>query len=209
MGVVQVTVTNYKWVKDLLLQCISNRVVARTAQGALQSVKAWYRRLPADWFDGPNHPSGGARSFMQPLSSAWYAEDDADGFSLCFKHDRSGGSPWGLRLHQYGGVIRPKNKLALTIPIDARAHGLRAETFSEKVHRLFVIANPKGSESVGVLAFEDDAGEVHAAYALRRQTRVESLRKRRGHDAIPSEDELIDMTRPYFEAALAEALKTK
>lgn len=202
----QVTVSNYNWIKDSLFQGVREEVIRHAAQGAEQAIKGWYRRLPEDYFDGPNHPAGGARTFMQPLSSAWYAELEDDGFTLYFQHNRENGSPWGLRLHQYGGDIRPKNKIALTIPIDPRAHGLRAETFAEKFHELFVIDNPKGSEHMGVLAFEDDHGEVHAAYSLRRSSHVDSLKKRRGHDAIPSEETLANMIQPYFSAALNYAL---
>lgn len=184
----------------------------KAAQGAEQEVKAWYRNLPEDWFDNPDpFPDGtprhaGARSFAQALSSDWFAETDEAGFSLFFKRSREGGSPWGLRLQQYGGTIRPKDKVALTIPVTAGARGLRAAVFSESVHRLFRVGRPQG-DRLGSLVWRDGDGGLHAAYVLRRRSVVPPLRQRRGHDALPSVEDLSRRVRPYFIAALHGALR--
>lgn len=184
----------------------------KAAIGAEQEIKAWYRHLPEDWFDNPDpFPDGsprhqGARTFAQALSSDWHSETEEKGFSLLFKRSRKGGSPWGLRLQQYGGVIRPKEALALTIPVTAKARGLRASVFSESVHRLFRVGKPQGDKR-GTLAWQDDAGGLHAAYVLRRRSEVPPLRQRRGHDALPRAEELASRVRPYFLAALHDVME--
>lgn len=207
MGSVQVIVSHYDWLKRGLTDDVRAEVTRLAAQGAEWAIKGWYKKLPEDYFDGPNHPNGIARTFAQPLSSDWHAEVEDDGFTLHFKHNRQDGNPWGLRLQQYGGTITPQKVKALTIPIDPRAHGMRAEQFSEKIHRLFAIGTKQATgDKAGTLVWEDDAGELHAAYALRKRATIKPLMKRRGHDAIPTQEELTNMVRPYFESALKYAL---
>lgn len=186
-------------------------VACKASKGACDEVREWYRRLPEDWFDrtdpfpdgSPRH--GGARTFAHALSSGWYAENSGTGFSLLFSHSREGGSPWGLRLQQYGGSIYPKNRRALAIPVTARARGLRVAQFCEQEHRLFAVGRKDG-ERLGSLVWEDRDGGLHAAYALRRRAVVKPLRERRGHDALPSSSELVSMARPYFLEALSHVL---
>lgn len=64
-------------------------------------------------------------------------------------------------------------------------------------------------ELIGTLVWEDEAGALHAAYALRTAARIPSLRKRRGHDALPSEALLASFARDAFTAVLeSEILNT-
>lgn len=163
----------------------------------------WYANLPEDWFDNPNSfPDGtprhaGKRTFMKPLSTAWRAELTNDGFNLSFSHTRDGG-PWGLRLQQYGGEIRPVRKRALTIPVTAAARGLSARAFQAKTgNKLFLVkgeAAKKNPDVIGSLVWEDPAGDLHAAYVLRKRSQVPPLRERRGHDAIPSNQQIQEWT---------------
>lgn len=165
----------------------------------------WYANLPEDWFDNPEPTfpdgtprHGGKRTFMKPLSTAWRADLTEDGFTLSFAHTRDGG-PWGLRLQQYGNDdIRPVKKKALTIPVTAEARGLSARAFQAKTgNKLFVVkgeAAKKNPDVIGSLVWEDPSGDLHAAYVLRKRSQVPPLRERRGHDAIPSEQQLQEWT---------------
>lgn len=166
-----------------------------------QEVQRWYTALPEDWFDNPEpFPDGtsrrsGKRTFMFPLGNSWKDEVEGAGFRLEFKKSRKGGSNWGLRLQQYGskdlpgGVIRPVKKKALTIPVTQEARGRSAYEFEVATGRKLFVIGRKGGSKLGTLAWEDEGG-VHAAYVLRKSSKVPSLKERRGHDAIPSEKEL-------------------
>lgn len=176
----------------------------------------WYAHLPEDWFDNPEpFPDGTPRhgekrTFMKPLSTAWRADLTAEGFTLSFTHSRDGG-PWGLRLQQYGDDdIRPVKKKALTIPVTAEARGVTARAFEAKTgHNLFVVkgeAAKKNPDVIGSLVWEDPAGALHAAYVLRKRSQVPPLRERRGHDAIPSEQQLLEWTAAAYNDYLTNML---
>lgn len=166
------------------------------ANSTRDELQGWYAGLPEDWFDNPEpFPDGTSRrgtkrSFMFPLTTEWREESGEDGFSLMFKKGREGSSNWGLRLQQYGGEIRPVRKRALTIPVTNEARGRSVHEFEEATgHRLFRVGAKEG-DYVGSLVWEDPAGDLHAAYVLRRRSRVPSLKERRGHDALPSAEQL-------------------
>lgn len=178
----------------------ATRFVGRATRQELQK---WYARLPEDWFDNPEpFPDGtsrrsNTRTFMYPLSTAWVDVVEDMGFSLQFKKNRKNGSPWGLRLQQYGsdelpgGVIKPKKRKALTIPVTNEARGRMVHEFEVATGRnLFVVGKDSG-EKLGTLVWEDEtSGELHAAYVLRKSSHVPSLKERRGHDALPADKEL-------------------
>lgn len=179
---------------------------ARTevSESVRNDLRRWYANLPEDWFDSPEATfpdgtprHGGKRTFMNPLSTAWRADLTKDGFTLSFTHTRDGG-PWGLRLQQYGGEIRPVTKKALTIPVTAEARGLSARVFQAKTgHKLFMVkgeAAKKNPDVIGSLVWEDPAGDLHAAYVLRKRSQVPPLKERRGHDAIPTEQQFQEWT---------------
>lgn len=183
----------------------------QAAGDTLEKLKAHYRKLPEDWFDSPN-PSfpdgtpkhGRARSFMRALSTDWRAENvSAGGFSLAFFASRDDGSPWGLRLQEYGGTIAPKKARCLTIPLTAEARGRRAREFSDRVHPLFAVGREASGGKGGTLVWKDASGALHAAYALRRRVEVKPLIKRRRHHGIPTEYQLRRMAAP----AIREAIK--
>lgn len=168
-----------------------------TARATRNRVQLWYARLPEDWFDNPHpFPDGsprhaGARTFMQPLKSSWQYEVDGEGFTIFFKHGRQGGtSNWGLRLQQYGGTIKPVKRKALTIPLTAEARGMRASTFEKHFNRKLFTVGKESGEKLGTLVWEDEAGFLHAAFALRKSSTVKPLRARRGYDAIPTPAEI-------------------
>lgn len=190
-------------------------IVARVAEDAEEEIKAWYRRLPEDWFDSaeasfpdgtPKHGRG--RTFARRLSTGWSAEErHARGFALCFSAPREDGSAWGLRLQEYGGVVTPKKARVLTIPLTAEARGRRASEYSGSVHPLFAIGRERAEgDKAGTLVWRDEAGGLHAAYALRKRVTIEPLEKRRGHHAIPQKAELAEMLLPLFREAIRDVV---
>lgn len=166
------------------------------ANSTRDAVRGWYEALPEDWFDNPEpFPDGTSRrgtkrSFMFPLTTEWKVERGAGGFALTFKHGREGSSNWGLRLQQYGGEVRPVKKRALTIPVTNEARGRSVHEFEAATGRRLFRVGQKEGDYVGSLVWEDPTGDLHAAYVLRTRSRVPSLKERRGHDALPSAEQL-------------------
>lgn len=66
----------------------------------------------------------------------------------------------GLSHKVTGGTIRAKRKKFLTIPIDPRAHGLRAKDFQRNIAPLFRVKN--------ILAMQESDGRVKGIYALKK-----------------------------------------
>jgi hypothetical protein len=201
----EITIGAFKQRLEKVFFGYAQSIVARETRNKVQ---LWYSKLPQDWFDSteetfpdgtPRH--GGVRTFMQPLKSSWQYKAEKTGFSVFFKHNRrenGSTSNWGLRLQQYGGTITPKNKRALTIPVTAEARGMRAATFEKKYNRNLFVVGANREQGEGTLAWEDEAGKIHAAFVLRKKSVVKSLRERRGHDAIPSEKDLADWASEAF-----------
>lgn len=201
----EITIGAFKQRLEKVFFGYAQSIVARDTRNKVQ---LWYSKLPQDWFDSteetfpdgtPRH--GGVRTFMQPLKSSWQYKAEKTGFSVFFKHNRrenGSTSNWGLRLQQYGGTITPKNKRALTIPVTAEARGMRAATFEKKYNRNLFVVGANREQGEGTLAWEDEAGKLHAAFVLRKKSVVKSLRERRGHDAIPSEKDLADWASEAF-----------
>lgn len=191
----------------------SRNVLEYVADNTNECVKGWYASLPEDWFDNPapfpdgTPRHGGKRTFMAPLSTNWKYVLLENGFDLNFsKPQKDGSMAHGLRLQQYGGEIRPKRKRALTIPVTADARGISARTFEVQFgRRLFVVkgeAAKRDPDMVGSLVWEDPSGDLHAAYVLRKRSNVPSLRERRGHDALPSREQLLEWAAEKYVEAL-------
>lgn len=170
---------------------------AFVAEHTCERVKEWYINLPPDWFDNPapfpdgTPRHGGKRTFMHPLSRGWHYALRESGFDLDFYFQRKGGDgpgPWGLRLQQYGGEIKPVKRRALTIPVTADARGRTVRNFETALgRRLFMVRgkDAKDPSHIGSLVWENPQGDLHAAYVLRKRAYVPPLKERRGHDAIP------------------------
>lgn len=185
-----------------------------------ESVKNWYMDKPDDWFDNPDpFPDGtsrrdGPRKWMAELTqggrdagTGWSASMTDGGFSVSFMNPDPERVSYGLRLHHFGGEITPKTRRALTIPLTADARGVRADKFPRE---LFVVKGDeakKNPDSVGTLVWRDDAGELHAAYALRTRAEVKPLKERRGHEAIPTGEDLGRMCKAGFISAMKEAMR--
>lgn len=179
-------------------------MLKQVAIGTRNRVHKWYGTLPEDWFDNlkpfpdgtPRHD--GPRTFMEPLSSAWKWEVLNGGFRVFFdekrKEEGKASQVWGLRLQQYGDTIRPVEKRALTIPVTAEARNRSVRRFEQETgKKLFVVKGKnKSPEHIGSLVWEDPAGALHAAFVLRKSAEVKPLKERRGHDAIPSKEQMAE-----------------
>lgn len=189
-------------------------------QSSMQDrIASWYASLPEDYFDNPApFPDGTSRRtrprrWMYSLSESgrgdaggWNAEWRGDVLTAYFVNPARDRVAYGLRLQQYGGTIEPVNAAALTIPLTAAARGVRAADFH---HELFLVegdAAKADPELLGSLVWKDEAGALHAAYALRKSSYVPPLRERRGHDALPSEGLLATMAHDAFAEVLESAL---
>ena len=154
------------------------------------AVKRWYAALPEDYFDNPELEHG-TRSFIRMLAQSWYSETNGKEITLYFTHPRPGGTAFGLRLHHLGGIITPKKAGALTIPLTYEARGLTASNYSNSVRELFLVRkkDAPSPDFIGTLCEKDSHG-VHAVFALRKSVEIKPLEKRRGHPAIPTDEEL-------------------
>ncbi len=196
----EIQITNFR--ERILALFFGEDMLKRVAEDVRNQIHAWYAQLPEDWFDNTEpFPDGtprhaGKRTFMAPLSTEWKYELQNNGFNIYFKKKRSDGSNWGLRLQQLGGVITPKKKRALTIPMTAEAKGRSVRQFTTDTGKnLFMVkgeAAKKNPDVIGSLVWEDPEGDLHAAYVLRKRSEVPPLKKRRGHDAIPTDEQLSD-----------------
>lgn len=167
-------------------------------------VEAWYGKLPADWFDNPApFPDGtsrreGARRFVRGLQRWQMQQDGRGAFLLWFENPDDKEKLYGLRHQAFGspeGGVRPVKARALTIPLTAKAQGRTTAQFeAETGLELFVVRkrdNPD-PELIGTLCWQDEVGALHAAYALRTRSHLAPLKERRGHEAYPDEEKLLE-----------------
>ena len=97
-----------------------------------------------------------------------------------------------LRLHVYGGTIRPKEKKALTIPLVAAAHGRSVAQYEE-------IAGVELFQVKGKNALFQKVGEsVRPIYALRKSATI-----KKDDEALPAEATLqsamLEETQDYLD----------
>ena len=198
----EIKITNFR--ERISALFLNKEALSIVAEEVRNSINSWYANLPENWFDNTDpFPDGtprhdGKRTFMIPLSTSWEHKAQKNEFNIFFNKRREDGSNWGLRLQQYGGEITPKRKRALTIPVTAEAKGRTVRQFSTDTgKKLFVVkgdAAKKDPDIIGSLVWEDPMGALHAAYVLRKRSNVPPLKERRGHDAIPTNEQLGDWT---------------
>lgn len=196
----EIKITNFR--ERISALFFNDAIKQAVAEDVRNDIHSWYASLPENWFDNTEpFPDGtprhaGKRTFMAPLSTAWRYKTDPNGFSVYFMNQRPDGGNWGLRLQQLGGEIVPKKARALTIPVTAEAKGRSARQFTTDTGKsLFMVkgeAAKKNPDVIGSLVWEDPEGDLHAAYVLRKRSEVPPLKKRRGHDAIPTEEQLTE-----------------
>lgn len=132
--------------------------LALPTHGAGRRPTQWWRSVANGWTDSPATSAG-----------------------VTFSN-----STIGLAHKVTGGTIRAKRKSFLTIPIDPRAHGMTAKTFSRTVLPLFRVKN-------ALMATEND-GTLTPIYALKK-----SVTQAPWPGALPPEQSYVD---PFLDAAL-------
>lgn len=125
----------------------------------------------------PNRLGGRRTNFWAGVADdTQVAEVREDGATVAIGGD--GGQR--IRIHIYGGDIVPKVKKALTIPLVAEAHGIRAAEYEQRTGRnLFPV---KGKSA---LFEERPDGGVRAVYALRKRVTIP-----RDPEALPDDEVL-------------------
>ena len=145
---------------------------------ALNVIKGYYRAKGRPFWVNPALPTHGpARKVTQwwrSTETGW-AMTQPNSYTASFVNGTV-----GLAHKVTGGTIRAKRKKFLTIPVDPKAHGLDAKTFSRTIAPLF--------QAKGMLMYVDEqTADVKAAYALKK-----SITQRPWPGALPPESTYLD-----------------
>jgi hypothetical protein len=190
---VDVTMTGDQSVKLGLIRLAepAQRKQAVTAGGvsALNIIKDYYRAKGRPFWVNPALPTHGpgrkVTQWWRSTETGWSMKQ-TNTFSVGFVNGAV-----GLAHKVTGGTIRAKRKKFLTIPVDPRAHGLTAKTFSRTIAPLFA--------AKGMLMFVDEqTADVKAAYALKK-----SITQRPWPGALPPEASYLDA---FLDSALDNLL---
>jgi len=147
-------------------------------QAALAVIKGYYQAKGRPFWVNPALPTHGPgrklTQWWRSTETAW-AMRQPNSFSVNFVNGTI-----GLAHKVTGGTIRAKRNKFLTIPVDPRAHGLTAKTFSRTIAPLF--------QAKGMLLYVDEqTADVKAAYALKK-----SITQRPWPGALPPEASYLD-----------------
>ena len=147
-------------------------------QAALAEIKGYYQAKGRPFWVNPALPTHGPgrrpTQWWRSTETGW-AMRQANSYAVNFVNGTI-----GLAHKVTGGTIRAKRKKFLTIPVDPRAHGLTAKTFSRTIAPLFA--------AKGMLMFVDEqTADVKAAYALKK-----SITQRPWPGALPPEASYLD-----------------
>ena len=145
---------------------------------ALNVIKGYYRAKGRPFWVNPSLPTHGpgrkVTQWWRSTETGW-AMTQPNSYTASFVNGTV-----GLAHKVTGGTIRAKRKKFLTIPVDPKAHGLDAKTFSRTIAPLFI--------AKGMLMFADKkTGDVKAAYALKR-----SITQQPWPGALPPESTYLD-----------------
>jgi hypothetical protein len=154
------------------------QAISDGGQAALAVIKGYYQAKGRPFWVNPALPTHGPgrkpTQWWRSTETAW-AMRQPNSFSVNFVNGTI-----GLAHKVTGGTIRAKRKKFLTIPLDPRAHGLTAKTFSRTIAPLFA--------AKGMLMFVDEqTADVKAAYALKK-----SITQRPWPGALPPEASYLD-----------------
>jgi hypothetical protein len=147
-------------------------------QAALAVIKGYYQAKGRPFWVNPALPTHGPgrrpTQWWRSTETAW-AMRQPNSYAVNFVNGTI-----GLAHKVTGGTIRAKRKKFLTIPVDPKAHGLTAKTFSRTIAPLF--------QAKGMLLYTDKkTGDVKAAYALKK-----SITQRPWPGALPPEASYLD-----------------
>jgi hypothetical protein len=171
---VNVTMTGDQQAKLGLIRLSSpaarRQAIGDGGQAALAVIKGYYQAKGRPFWVNPSLPTHGpgrkesirvwspgrARTqWWRSTDTAWDMKQP-NSYDVNFQN-----ATIGLAHKVTGGTIRAKRKKFLTIPVDPRAHGLTAKTFSRTIAPLF--------QAKGMLLYVDEqTADVKAAYALKK-----------------------------------------
>ena len=165
------------------------QAVAAGGIAALNVIKGYYQAKGRPFWVNPALPTHGpgrkVTQWWRSTETGWTMKQ-ANTFSVDFVNGTI-----GLAHKVTGGTIRAKRKKFLTIPVDPRAHGLTAKTFSRTIAPLF--------QAKGMLLYVDEqTADVKAAYALKN-----SVTQRPWPGALPPEASYLDA---FLDSALDNLL---
>jgi hypothetical protein len=190
---VNVTMTGDQSVKLGLIRIAEpgqrKQAVAAGGIAALNVIKGYYQAKGRPFWINPALPTHGpgrrVTQWWRSAETGWSMKQ-TNTFSVGFVNGTV-----GLAHKVTGGTIRAKRKKFLTIPVDPRAHGLTAKTFSRTIAPLFA--------AKGMLMFVDEqTADVKAAYALKK-----SITQRPWPGALPPEASYLDA---FLDSALDNLL---
>jgi hypothetical protein len=190
---VNVTMTGDQSVKLGLIRLAEpaqrKQAVAAGGIAALNVIKGYYQAKGRPFWVNPALPTHGpgrkVTQWWRSTETGWSMKQ-TNTFSVGFVNGTV-----GLAHKVTGGTIRAKRKKFLTIPVDPRAHGLTAKTFSRTIAPLFA--------AKGMLMFVDEqTADVKAAYALKK-----SITQRPWPGALPPEASYLDA---FLDSALNNLL---
>lgn len=186
---VNVTMTGDQQAKLGLIRLSSpaarRQAIGDGGQAALAVIKGYYQAKGRPFWVNPSLPTHGPgrkpTQWWRSTETGWSMRQP-NSFSVNFQN-----ATVGLAHKVTGGTIRAKRKKFLTIPVDPRAHGLTAKTFSRTIAPLF--------QAKGMLLYVDEqTADVKAAYALKK-----SITQRPWPGALPP-------VASYLDAFVTEAL---
>ena len=179
---VNVAITGAQEVKlaAIRLSAPAQRKQAVTDGGiaALDVIKGYYRAKGRPFWVNPvlstHGPGRKVTQWWRSTETGW-AMTQPNSYTASFINGTV-----GLAHKVTGGTIRAKRKKFLTIPVDPKAHGLDAKTFSRTIAPLF--------QAKGMLMYVDEqTADVKAAYALKK-----SVTQRPWPGALPPESTYLD-----------------
>lgn len=161
---IKVTTTGDRAAKEAVLRLASpamrRQAVNKGGVAAMDVIQRYYAMKGRQGWTNTSLPTHGPgrrpTQWWRATETAWTMRQP-NSFSVSFIN-----ATVGLAHKVTGGTIRAKRKKFLTIPVDPRAHGLDAKTFSRTIAPLF--------RAKGMLLYVDEqTADVKAAYALKRE----------------------------------------
>jgi len=172
---------------------VRRRAISAGAMDATEVVKKYYRDgASAMWSGtGPTHGAGRKKTqWWRGVANNWnVSKANSQGATL------TNANTVGFSHKITGGTITAKRVKFLTIPVDPRAHGLTAKTFSKTIAPLFRVKN--------ILAAKDDDDKIKPIFVLKK-----SVTQRPWANALPPENSYADaFAAGVLDTLIAEAEK--
>lgn len=186
---IRVDETNFLRFERTLTKLVSAEALERLSKAAADRVAEKMR----DHFlekDTKGNKRGWSRSnFWGEIARATTRGTSGDAVADVIVGDRR------LAIHVYGGVVRPKERRALTVPLHPMAKGKRVSVLQGELGvKIFPLKPKRGRRDTrGILAAKI-GGKVVALYALRSKVTIP-----RDPEALPSPEQLKPALQETFE----------